>query len=77
MPTWLIIVLVVAALGVVIMLLRKKKHHMSAPVAMVKTGGSKKSRWRRALGSGVKLGSMVNPGFAGAVNVAGRAGISV
>ena len=73
--TWIVVIVAVLAALAYYFLVHKKKHGI--PVMAKKAAGpSKKSRWRRALGSATKMASVAGiPGAAQFGAIAGAGGI--
>ena len=74
MPTWAVVILIAAALAAVYMYMKHKKH-TGAPV-MGKKPGSKKSRWRRAIGSASKMAGAAGVAIPGAAQLQAASNIA-
>lgn len=74
--TWIVVIVAVVAALAYYFLIHKKKHAGVPVMAKKAAGPSKKSRWRRALGSATKMASVAGiPGAAQFGAIAGAGGL--
>lgn len=78
--TWIIVLIAVALAAVYFLVIRKRGPRPGMPVAAPAKGPSKKSRWRRALGSVGSIAKAVPgvsmvPGVSQAMSIGGSLGI--